>query len=214
MKAVLSKKIKVVGAVQGVGFRPFVYKIAQKFDLLGEVYNDSAGVIIVAQCTQIQFDQFLLSLNNDAPTLAQIIDISIEEDYQEDKVYLDFSIGQSSKGKVSAIVLPDVCICNDCIDDITDENNRRYGYAFTNCTNCGPRFSIVKDIPYDRKSTSMSVFPMCSQCEKEYQNPIDRRFHAQPNACHDCGPQLQLTDATGENVANRLAIKARENYCY
>ena len=207
MKTVLSKKIKVVGAVQGVGFRPFVYKIAKQFNLVGEVYNDSAGVVIVLQCTQIQLDQFLTVLESGAPVLAKIADISIEDDYQADQHYKDFSIGQSSKGKVSAIVLPDVCICNDCIDDITSSTNRRYGYAFTNCTNCGPRFSIVKDIPYDRKSTSMSVFPMCSQCEKEYQNPIDRRFHAQPNACPDCGPQLQLTDATGENVATNNIIE-------
>ena len=207
MKTTLSKKIKVVGAVQGVGFRPFVYKIAKQFNLFGEVYNDSAGVVIVLQCTQIQLDKLLLSLNNDAPELSRIIDISIVENYQDDKVYKDFSISKSRKGKASAIVLPDACICNDCIDDITDKNNRRYGYAFTNCTNCGPRFSIIKQIPYDRKSTSMSVFPMCKQCEKEYQNPIDRRFHAQPNACPDCGPQLQLTDATGENVATNNIIE-------
>ena len=207
MMGVLSKKIIITGAVQGVGFRPFVYKIAQQFDLLGEVYNDSIGVVIITQCTQIQLDKLLLSLNNEAPELSRIIDISIVENYQDDKVYKDFSISKSRKGKASAIVLPDACICNDCIDDITDKNNRRYGYAFTNCTNCGPRFSIIKQIPYDRKSTSMSVFPMCNQCEKEYQNPIDRRFHAQPNACPDCGPQLQLTDATGENVATNNIIE-------
>jgi hydrogenase maturation protein HypF len=207
MMGVLSKKIMITGAVQGVGFRPFVYKIAQQFDLLGEVYNDSIGVVIITQCTQIQLDKLLLSLNNEAPELSRIIDISIVENYQDDKVYKDFSISKSRKGKASAIVLPDACICNDCIDDITDKNNRRYGYAFTNCTNCGPRFSIIKQIPYDRKSTSMSVFPMCKQCEKEYQNPIDRRFHAQPNACPDCGPQLQLTDATGENVATNNIIE-------
>ena len=207
MMGVLSKKIIITGAVQGVGFRPFVYKIAQQFDLIGEVYNDSIGVVIIVQCTQIQLDKLLLSLNNDAPELSRIIDISIVENYQDDKVYKDFSISKSRKGKASAVVLPDACICNDCIDDITDKNNRRYGYAFTNCTNCGPRFSIIKQIPYDRKSTSMSVFPMCNQCEKEYQNPIDRRFHAQPNACPDCGPQLQLTDATGENVATNNIIE-------
>ena len=207
MMGVLSIKIIITGAVQGVGFRPFVYKIAQQFDLLGEVYNDSIGVVIITQCTQIQLDKLLLSLNNDAPELSRIIDISIVENYQDDKVYKDFSISKSRKGKASAVVLPDACICNDCIDDITDKNNRRYGYAFTNCTNCGPRFSIIKQIPYDRKSTSMSVFPMCKQCEKEYQNPIDRRFHAQPNACPDCGPQLQLTDATGENVTTNNIIE-------
>ena len=207
MMGVLSKKIIITGAVQGVGFRPFVYKIAQQFDLLGEVYNDSIGVVIITQCTQIQLDKLLLSLNNDAPELSRIIDISIVENYQDDKVYKDFSISKSRKGKASAVVLPDACICNDCIDDITDKNNRRYGYAFTNCTNCGPRFSIIKQIPYDRKSTSMSVFPMCKQCEKEYQNPIDRRFHAQPNACAECGPQLQLTDALGKDVVTKNIVE-------
>ena len=207
MKSLLNKKINITGTVQGVGFRAFVYKIAQQFNLLGEVYNDSSGVVIIVQCTQMQFNQSLLALNNDAPKLAKIIDISIEDDYRNDKSYADFSIGQSRKGKVSAIVLPDVCICQDCIDDITKKANRRYGYAFTNCTNCGPRFSIVKEIPYDRKSTSMAVFPMCSRCEEEYQNPIDRRFHAQPNACPDCGPQLQLTDAIGKNIATNNIIE-------
>ncbi|RUM79607.1 MAG: carbamoyltransferase HypF [Candidatus Thioglobus sp.] len=207
MMGVLSIKIIITGAVQGVGFRPFVYKIAQQFDLLGEVYNDSVGVVIIVQCTQTQFDKLLLSLNNDAPELSRIIDISIVDNYQDDKVYKDFSISKSRKGKASAVVLPDACICNDCIDDITDKNNRRYGYAFTNCTNCGPRFSIIKEIPYDRKSTSMSVFTMCKQCEKEYQNPIDRRFHAQPNACAECGPKLQLTDALGKHVVTKNIVE-------
>jgi hydrogenase maturation protein HypF len=207
MMGVLSIKIIITGAVQGVGFRPFVYKIAQQFDLLGEVYNDSVGVVIIAQCTQTQLDKLLLSLNNGAPELSRIIDISIVDNYQDDKVYKDFSISKSRKGKASAVVLPDACICNDCIDDITDKNNRRYGYAFTNCTNCGPRFSIIKEIPYDRKSTSMSVFTMCKQCEKEYQNPIDRRFHAQPNACAECGPKLQLTDALGKDVVTKNVVE-------
>lgn len=207
MKTTLSKKIKVVGAVQGVGFRPFVYKIAKQFNLVGEVYNDSAGVVIILQCTQIQLDQFLTLLESDVPVLANIADISIEDDYQTNQFYKDFSISRSGKGEVSAIVLPDACICNDCIADITDKNNRRYGYAFTNCTNCGPRFSIVKDIPYDRKSTSMSVFSLCAECEKEYKDPTDRRFHAQPNACPDCGPQLQLTDFLGNNIARDNIIE-------
>lgn len=207
IKTLISKKITITGAVQGVGFRPFVYKIARQFNLVGEVYNDSAGVVVIVQCTQIQFDQFLSLLKSDVPMLAKIANINIEHDYQSNQFYEDFSIGQSSKGKVSAIVLPDASICKDCIDDITDKNNRRYGYAFTNCTNCGPRFSIIKEIPYDRSSTSMSVFPMCKQCEKEYQNPVNRRFHAQPNACADCGPQLQLTNTLGENIVTDDIIK-------
>ncbi len=206
MKVLYRKKVNITGSVQGVGFRPFVYKIAQQLQLMGEVYNDSSGVIIIVQGTQIQFDQLLLALNNDTPKLAKITNINIEE-LLNDRVYKDFSIGESRKGKASAVVLPDACICNDCINDITDKNNRRYGYAFTNCTNCGPRFSIIKGVPYDRKSTSMSVFTMCTRCEKEYQNPADRRFHAQPNACPDCGPQLQLIDKAGESVATNNIIE-------
>ncbi len=203
---VLSKKIQVIGAVQGVGFRPFVYKIAKQLKLVGEVFNDSAGVIIIIQCSQQKLDQFLMLLELDTPPLAKIIDLYVEYDYLANQRYKDFDISLSGKGRVSAIVLPDASICNDCITDITDKTNRRYGYAFTNCTNCGPRFSIVKSIPYDRKSTSMSVFPMCMQCEKEYKDPVDRRFHAQPNACPDCGPRLQLTDSSGKNIATHDII--------
>ncbi|BAS67260.1 carbamoyltransferase HypF [Bathymodiolus septemdierum thioautotrophic gill symbiont] len=207
IKTLISKKITITGAVQGVGFRPFVYKIARQFNLVGEVYNDSAGVVVIVQCTQIQLDQFLSLLKSDVPMLAKIANINIENDYQSNQFYDDFSIGQSSKGEISAIVLPDASICKDCIADITDKNNRRYGYAFTNCTNCGPRFSIIKEIPYDRNSTSMSVFSMCEQCKKEYQNPVNRRFHAQPNACADCGPQLQLTDMHGNDIVVDNIIK-------
>jgi len=207
MKTVLSKKIQVIGAVQGVGFRPFVYKIAKQLKLVGEVFNDSAGVVVILQCSQEQLNQFLVSLQIDIPPLANIANINVEDNYQTDQHYKDFNISSSNKGKASAIVLPDACICNECIADITNKHNRRYGYAFTNCTNCGPRFSIVKDIPYDRKSTSMSVFPMCIQCEREYKDPENRRFHAQPNACPDCGPQLQLTDSLGNNIARDNIIE-------
>ncbi len=200
MKVILNKKVQIIGAVQGVGFRPFIYKIAKQLNLVGEVYNDSAGVIIVIQCSQEQLNKFLILLKTNLPPLTKIVDISVKDNDQTGQFYKDFSINQSSKGKVSTTVLPDACICSDCIADIIDKNNRRYDYAFTNCTNCGPRFSIIKDIPYDRKSTSMSAFSMCIECKQEYQNPLDRRFHAQPNTCPNCGPQLQLTDATGKNV--------------
>ncbi|WP_164707705.1 carbamoyltransferase HypF [Bathymodiolus thermophilus thioautotrophic gill symbiont] len=204
----MSAKINIIGAVQGVGFRPFVYKIAQQIELFGEVYNDSVGVVVVLQCTQLQLDKFLTLLIDDLPSLAEIIDIHIEDNYQHDQTYKTFSIGTSRKGDISAMVLPDACLCEDCMADITSRCNRRYGYAFTNCTNCGPRFSFIKGIPYDRKSTSMSVFSMCLTCEKEYQDPNDRRFHAQPNACPDCGPQLQLISAADKDVvANDIIEK-------
>ena len=202
------KKITISGAVQGVGFRPFVYNLAKQLNIFGEVYNNSAGVVIIAVCKPEQFDSFLALIKSDVPKIAEIKDIKIEDNYQNSKKYLDFSINKSVKGRVSAIVLPDICVCKDCIDDITDKNNRRYGYAFTNCTSCGPRFSIIKGIPYDRQSTSMASFLMCEKCQKEYQNPTDRRFHAQPNACPDCGPQLWLTAATGKKITTDNYIEA------
>jgi len=214
MAIVFQRKIIIIGAVQGVGFRPFVYKLAQQFGLFGEVYNDSSGVVVVIQDTPPEkLDEFLLSLRKNAPKLATIIDVIIEDGLQVARAYDDFTISQSqsqsqsSRGRASTLVLPDVCVCDDCVSDISSKTNLRYNYPFTNCTNCGPRFSIVKGLPYDRKSTSMSVFPMCRQCKQEYQNPLDRRFHAQPNACADCGPQLQLTDSAGKTIVTNSVIE-------
>jgi hydrogenase maturation protein HypF len=205
MGVIVDKKITVSGAVQGVGFRPFIYNTAQQLGVVGEVYNNSAGVVIIIQCSQVQFNFFLSTLKNNIPTLASITDIAIED--CQINTYLDFNITHSRNGKNTTVVLPDACICAECINDIIDKNNRRYGYAFTNCTNCGPRFSIIKKIPYDRKSTSMACFTMCQKCQQEYQNPNDRRFHAQPNACSECGPQLQLTDSEGEDIVTNDTIK-------
>jgi hydrogenase maturation protein HypF len=205
MGVIVDKKITVSGAVQGVGFRPFIYNAAQQLGVVGEVYNNSAGVVIIIQCSQVQFNFFLSTLKNNIPTLASITNIAIED--CQINTYLDFNITHSRNGKNTTVVLPDACICAECINDITDKNNRRYGYAFTNCTNCGPRFSIIKKIPYDRKSTSMACFTMCQKCQQEYQNPNDRRFHAQPNACSECGPQLQLTDLEGEDIVTNDTIK-------
>ncbi len=203
----LSKKITITGIVQGVGFRPFVYKLAQQYNIFGKVYNDSAGVVIIVQCSQIYFDKFLLSLKNNTPKLAEITSITINN-YSNNKKYKDFSISHSNQEKIpSIIILPDVSTCDKCINDITDKKNHRYGYAFTNCTNCGPRFSIIKALPYDRESTSMSIFIMCQYCNKEYQDPTNRRFHAQPNACQNCGPQLQLTNSVGKDIISNNIIK-------
>ncbi len=207
MSIILSKKIKISGAVQGVGFRPFVYKIATMLDLFGEVYNDSSGVIILVKCEQNTLNKFLPLLQNSLPPLAKITSVEVQDNNHDTQDYSNFKITASRAGQVSTIVLPDACVCQACIDDISDKTNRRYGYAFTNCTHCGPRFSIIKAIPYDRQSTSMSVFKMCKKCEKEYQDPLDRRFHAQPNACSDCGPQLQLTNIAGKNINTDNIIK-------
>ncbi len=207
MSTFLNKKICIKGAVQGVGFRPFVYKIATKLNVFGEVYNDSSGVIVLTKCKQHTLDQFLSLLRDNAPPLAKITSIDVQDNNHDTQNYSDFKITASQAGQVSTMVLPDACICQACINDISDKSNRRYGYAFTNCTHCGPRFSIIKAIPYDRQFTSMSAFKMCKACEKEYQDPLDRRFHAQPNACPDCGPQLQLTNTAGKNISTDDVIK-------
>ena len=194
--------IAVSGAVQGVGFRPFVYKLAQKFQLTGHVKNTPDGVTIFAQGDDASIQSFILELRSDAPPLAHIQEIRTHTAHLNG--HDTFSIIHSkTSGEKTAIILPDMSTCDDCISDITDPNNRRYQYPFTNCTNCGPRFSIIQDLPYDRPATSMAKFEMCPQCQREYDDPNDRRFHAQPNACPNCGPQLAFWDANGKVRAEK-----------
>jgi len=194
--------IVVKGIVQGVGFRPFVYKLAKKFKLKGWVNNNSEGVYIDVEGTPEDIDKFLQCLKNNPPPLALIEKITVKDD----KIlnYSNFEIKESEKslGKIT-FISPDIATCSDCEEDILNSNNRRYGYSFTNCTNCGPRFSIIKELPYDREKTTMSEFKMCRECNSEYLDPINRRFHAQPNACAECGPELWIEDYKG----NRLDIE-------
>lgn len=184
-------RIHVSGLVQGVGFRPTTYRYAHAFSLCGYVLNTSDGVTIEVQGTSEQIDSFLKELLNNPPPLAKIMKFNIEEvttKEENDFVILHSNIYGNKKTEISS----DIAVCKDCLNDINDEKNRRYLYPFTNCTNCGPRFSIIKDRPYDRNKTSMSVFKMCEDCQKEYNDPNDRRFHAQPNACPKCGPNLKF----------------------
>ena len=197
--------IKITGLVQGVGFRPFVFRLAHDQKVYGEVYNTSSGVEIIAQCQHQQLDTLLKALSDQAPSQASISSVTVAA-HHLDTPYRDFTITSSRKGEMHAMALPDLRICDDCIQDINDPDNRRYRYPFTNCTNCGPRFSIMHDMPYDRRATSMSQFTMCGACDQEYHNPMDRRFHAQPNACSVCGPTLTLTNASGEGVKTSNAI--------
>lgn len=191
--------IKVSGIVQGVGFRPFVYNLATSLKLKGWVNNNSEGVYIDLQGSEADLERFIYNLKNNAPPLSYIDNIEIEEKQLLD--YTDFSIKESEKVEQSiTLISPDVAMCDDCKADILDPNNRRYGYPFTNCTNCGPRFSIIKSIPYDRDKTTMKKFPMCRICNEEYTNPTNRRFHAQPNACKDCGPHIWLADHNGNVI--------------
>ncbi len=195
-------QIKIKGIVQGIGFRPFIYKLATALNLKGWVNNSVEGVLIELECTQQQLEDFTSKIKQEKPQQSQIYCLEIKQldrvGYQEFKIKNSESINNLNK---STIVLPDLNTCSQCLEEIFDPNNRRYRYAFTNCTNCGPRYSIIKDLPYDRTSTSMNKFKMCGECEKEYHNPLDRRFHAQPNACKICGPHLELWDRQGNCMA-------------
>ncbi len=193
------QQIRVRGQVQGVGFRPTVYRLAQQLGLCGSVQNDGDGVLIVLQAEQADVDRFIQLLQQNPPPLAHIDSIDCEP-ASDGSEYQDFSILHSPSGEINTAVVADAATCQACLDDINDPHNRRYGYAFTNCTHCGPRLSIVRNIPYDRQFTSMDKFQQCPSCLQEYQDPNNRRFHAQPNACPDCGPVLQLCDNEGNLV--------------
>ena len=184
-------KLVVRGAVQGVGFRPFVFRLATELGLTGWVNNSSQGVFIEVEGPRPALAQFLLRLETEKPPRSFIQ--SLEASWLDAVGFKDFEIGKSETGgDKSALVLPDIATCPNCLREIFDPQNRRYRYPFTNCTNCGPRFSIIESLPYDRVNTSMKAFTMCPECQAEYDNPRDRRFHAQPNACPVCGPHLEL----------------------
>ena len=184
-------KIHLTGAVQGVGFRPFVYNTAKKFSLNGYVINDTHGVIIEVEGEERNINRFLISLQTEKPPLAHIFSQEIQE--LPLKGFTDFKIRKSKhRGKKEVFILPDISVCDECLKELDDPKNRRYRYPFINCTNCGPRFSIIEKLPYDRPNTTMKQFRMCPECEREYKDPEDRRFHAQPNACPVCGPHITL----------------------
>ncbi|WP_312059259.1 Sua5/YciO/YrdC/YwlC family protein [Anaerotignum sp.] len=194
-----SLMIQIHGIVQGVGMRPFLYKTANAFHLSGFVKNKGASVLIVLSGEQRDMDGFLYELTNNPPPNAVLHHIDISS---HPKLYFqDFRILHSAEDeKMQGCLLPDLGICQDCLDDILNQKNRRFAYAFTNCTNCGPRYSIIKDLPYDRPNTTMRSFPMCEDCYEEYRNPENRRFHAQPNACPVCGPRYILLHENGDQV--------------
>lgn len=189
-------RVLIHGAVQGVGFRPFVFRLAQQLSLKGWVSNSTQGVSIEVEGTPAVLRDFLLRLEREKPPRSSIY--SLESSWLDPKGFDQFQIRQSAGGgERTALVLPDIATCADCRREIFDPANRRYLYPFTNCTNCGPRFSIIEALPYDRPNTSMKGFVMCPECRAEYENPLDRRFHAQPNACPVCGPHLEFWDADG-----------------
>ena len=203
-------RISVRGVVQGVGFRPFVYQLATRHNLKGWVCNTSGDVKIEVEGERRALDQFLDELVALTPPLARLEDVSVASHAPQG--YSGFEIRHSiaEEGKYQ-LVSPDIATCAPCLGEVLTPGDRRYRYPFTNCTNCGPRFTIIEDIPYDRPKTTMRSFKMCPQCQREYDDPMDRRFHAQPNACPRCGPSLKLVDGAGNPVPcdDVLAAAAR-----
>ena len=190
-------QVRLRGIVQGVGFRPFVYNLAQRLGLAGYVLNDSSGLIAEVEGPAAAIESFLEALGSEHPPLAWIQDRAVTSlPLNGDREFrIRPSVAETGK---FALISPDIATCAQCLADCTDPGNRRYGYAFTNCTNCGPRYTIIRDIPYDRPHTTMAAFAMCAECRAEYDNPADRRFHAQPNACPACGPALSAEIAEAQ----------------
>jgi hydrogenase maturation protein HypF len=193
---IAAKQLEINGLVQGVGFRPFLFTLAKEYELTGEVSNTASGVLAIVEGSLSRLDQFIHDIKAKQPPLSNVTSVITNEiaiaGFQTFKI-----IQSKSSTKSNTLISPDVSICEDCFDEMQNLSNRRFKYPFINCTNCGPRFTIIKDIPYDRPKTSMKAFTMCKECQKEYDDPMDRRFHAQPNACSLCGPQIFLTDNKG-----------------
>src|ERR1044071_1974687 len=195
-------RIVIGGAVQGVGFRPFLYRLARELNLAGWVSNSAQGVTVEVEGHDDRLQNFLLRIETEKPPRSFIQ--SFESAFLDAVGFSAFEIRESQdEGAKTALVLPDVATCNECIADVFDPANRRYHYPFTNCTNCGPRFTIIEALPYDRPHTTMKGFEMCAACRAEYENPLDRRFHAQPNACPACGPHLEFWGEEGQAVSAR-----------
>ncbi len=201
-KLIERRRILIGGIVQGVGFRPFVYRQASLLALSGWVRNTSAGVELEAQGAPLSVASFETLLKGEAPPLAVVTSFSADKIPVIDDEK-GFSILASVEGGTDIRIPPDIAVCADCLRELLDPDDRRYRYPFITCTNCGPRYSIIKAAPYDRPLTTMSGFPLCSDCLGEYHDPDDRRFHAQPIACPACGPQMRLLDATGALLAER-----------
>ena len=198
-------RVHVQGIVQGVGFRPFIYQLAHRNRLKGYVANTPKGVEIEVEGGREALHHFLQELPKTAPPLATITQIDSEE--LPAAHYSTFEIRSSEEGQErAALISPDTATCSDCLRELFDQHDRRYLYPFINCTNCGPRYTIINDIPYDRPKTSMAAFTMCNECSREYYDPMDRRFHAQPNACWACGPHVWLADGEGKDLGIKEPI--------
>ena len=209
MSATAARRIRarVDGTVQGVGFRPYVYRLAHECRLGGYVLNDASGVLLEVEGDERAVDDFLARLASEAPPLAVVETVSVVPGVPTGES--GFSILDSPRGEVAnAPITPDTATCDDCVRELLDPGDRRYRYPFINCTNCGPRFTIVRGVPYDRRLTTMAAFTMCPRCQAEYDDPADRRFHAQPNACPVCGPVLTALDPSGRVLDGTDSIDA------
>jgi len=193
----VNRRLKITGVVQGVGFRPFVYQLAERYGLNGFIKNDSSGVSVEIEGSQSNIDTCIKALYDELPPLARIDSLTSEEIAYVGHESFEILSSDTDHTK-SALVSPDIAICENCLEEMNDLDDRRYDYPFINCTNCGPRYSIMESLPYDRPYTSMRSFTLCEACNSEYTDPLDRRFHAQPISCYDCGPTLKLLNHTGK----------------
>lgn len=207
----IAYNITVQGTVQGVGFRPFVFRLANELELAGTVTNNGDGVHIHIGGSEPIVKEFCSRLTSDAPPIAHIVSLDIHSSLLPPARNLFIILPSDKTSKSLTQIAPDIATCRACIEEINNATDRRFGYPFTNCTNCGPRFTIVKRVPYDRPNTSMAPFPLCTDCSKEYNDPSDRRFHAQPNACPHCGPQLSWLNNKGKGIDtdDHIAAAAR-----
>ena len=196
-----SLRFQIRGTVQGVGFRPWIFRLAHQLHLTGFVRNTSQGALIEIEGTETQVEKFVHLIHTQPPALCRFTECLLTDIAPQG--FDQFRILSSlDENQHEALVLPDIASCPDCVKEIFDRHDRRYSYPFTNCTHCGPRYSIIEALPYDRLNTSMKKFKMCAQCQSEYDDPLNRRFHAQPNACPVCGPRIALWDDQGESIAS------------
>ena len=190
--------INVKGIVQGVGFRPFIYRLAKRYLVKGWVLNAVDGVFIHAEAEGNLLDEFVMEISDNAPAAARVERITMKEVPLQGCTDFEIRFSNDAQTADTTLVSPDLATCDDCVNELFDPANRRYRYPFINCTNCGPRFTIIDKLPYDRASTSMGEFTMCPECAHEYADPEDRRFHAQPDACFECGPQVSWREVTAD----------------
>ncbi|WP_345887336.1 carbamoyltransferase HypF [Shewanella algae] len=203
MTALVAQSFNIKGIVQGVGFRPWIFQLAKRFQLTGHVLNDGQGVSILVQGPEMALAGFRAALDTERPPLCRIDELTVSHAQVQD--LQDFTIAHSSAGQAAAIVTvgSDKSSCDACLAEIRDPNNRHFGYPFTNCTHCGPRYTIIRNLPYDRHNTAMAGFALCDACRQAYEDPMDRRYHAQPVSCPKCGPELTLRGAGGAILAKR-----------